>query len=123
MQPAVFVADFNGDGRMDLLLGDSCGRLRGEPQQSPAEQRRAAENQARLDVVRKQWVNRFQEYRSLESTAAASAADGQSNSKRASLLNELERINAQVAEAQQEVEYDWPRYHTHGFVWVFLRKP
>jgi len=125
MTPAICVADFNGDGLTDLILGDGCGRFHGEPHQLPAERRVAKQMQARLDQLGKKWAEVFQKYRELSFRTAAksSGPDEKIASQRQALQAEMERLNGEISTAQLDVQYDWPRYQTHGFVWVFLRRP
>jgi len=124
MQPAVCVADFNGDGLPDLILGDGCGRFRGKPHQFPEEAKVAEQNQARLDQLGEKWARVFREYRQLSPGAAAKSqnADAKFVLQRSGLQAEMEKINTEIAAVQLDVQYDWPRNQTHGFVWVFLRK-
>ncbi|MGQ0633067.1 MAG: FG-GAP repeat domain-containing protein [Planctomycetaceae bacterium] len=124
MQPAVCVADFNGDGRVDLLLGDGCGRFAGPPRQTPTERERAQEYQARLDELRREWANAVERYRRLTSLAPKlPAKNATAKSEIAALRASIEKYVGQISAAQQDVEYDWARYQMHGFVWVFIRRP
>lgn len=121
MQPAVDVADYDGDGRVDLLLGDACGRFRGTAPQLPHEQRRSEEDQQRLAKLRSEWAAQFREYQA-KTAAAASPAATEDSRTIAKLRSAMEDLNARIADGQADVEYDRPRYQMHGFVWVFLRK-
>jgi hypothetical protein len=115
-QPAVAVADFNGDGRADLLLGDGCGQFQGAPPQSPGERRRSEEHRNQLAELRTEWAGLFRKYRQ------TATADRKPESRTADELRKaLAELNSRIAAVQEDVEYDWPRYQTHGFVWVFLR--
>lgn len=121
-QPAVDVADYNGDGRADLLLGDGCGRFRGAAPQLPHEQRRSEEDRQRLARLRSEWAELFRAYQT-KTVAASSPAATVDSRTIAELRSAMEDLNARIAEGQADVEYYRPGYHTHGFVWVFLRKP
>jgi hypothetical protein len=124
MQPALCVADFNGDGRPDLLLGDGCGRFQGPARQSPEELQRAEQNQSRLASLRKEWADAFQRYRDVTRIRPKLKTKNAIVESRISALRaEIEKYNSQITAAQQDVEYDWPRNHLHGFVWVFIRRP
>lgn len=60
------VADWNRDGRLDLLLGDRCGGFTARPQQTAQEI--AEENKAndRLPELRHKWSDAFQRFRAAE---------------------------------------------------------
>lgn len=124
MQPAVDVADYNGDGRADLLLGDRCGRFRGAAPQLPHEQRRFEQDRQRLARLRSEWAELFRAYQA-KTVAAASPAATVDSRTIAELRSAMEDLNARIAEGQADVEYyrPGPGYQMHGFVWVFLRKP
>jgi hypothetical protein len=127
LQPALCVADFNGDGRLDLILGDGSGRHdRATIDPSPKEAQESEKNAAKLAELRKEWSSNFQNYRELtkglqnaDKSSSAAALKARAFLFKSSMVD----INAQIATAQVDVEYDWPRNHMHGRVWVFLRKP
>jgi hypothetical protein len=102
-------------------LGDGCGRFRGPPPQAPHEQRDAEQQQARLDELRSEWADVFRRYR--EVTADVTSTSNRSDDRKQveDLRSEMEQLNARIAAAQRK--YFSPRYHMHGFVWVFIRKP
>jgi len=60
---AAFAADWDGDGDLDILLGDFCGNSPAKPAQSGAE--RAAERAAidQLPKLRSRWSSAFRRYR------------------------------------------------------------
>lgn len=113
------VTDWNGDGRMDLLLGDRCGSFRGKPPQTDRER---AEEDASADILpelRRKWAETFREYRQL--TVAASDAE-ESTDRLAAVRERLLRYKNEIAAAQEILERYEPGYQSHGFVWLFLRK-
>jgi hypothetical protein len=119
----ICVTDFNGDGRLDLLLGDRCGGFTARPTQKQAE--RAEEDAAMrgLTELRTKWSQSLKKYRYLQAAAAAPAE------KQASLATELEaarqlvvRYREEIAVAQRILENYKPQHQSHGFVWLFVRK-
>lgn len=119
------VADFNGDGRLDLLLGDRCGSYRAKPGQQPEDS--AAEQRARdvLPELTRKWSAAFQEFRGL-STPVAEAGDASrlAREKQAATARErVLRLKQEIVAAQEIQERYRPQYQSHGFVWLFLRKP
>ena len=121
----ICVVDWNGDGRLDLLMGDRCGGFQGKPNQTPSE--KAEEERARwiLPDLRRRWANTFREYRSLQAAAApGTAADKRARDAQATRLREqLARLRDEIAAGQDVEDRYQPQRQTHGFVWLFLRKP
>jgi hypothetical protein len=110
VKPCVF--DWDGDGRPDLLLGDRCGSFHAKPHQT--EQEKAEERKAndRLPELRQRWADAFRRYRQAEGAAEQGA-----------LRAELQRLKDEIAAVQEIQSHYQPGYQSHGFVWVFLRKP
>lgn len=115
------VVDWNGDGRLDLLLGDRCGSFSAKPAQTDEE--RTAERQAkdRLPDLRRAWSAAFAEYGKLH--AAGESAAEQNKQRIDSLRGQMVKLKSEIARVQEtQIKYQ-AGYQSHGFVWVFLRKP
>jgi len=119
------VADFNGDGRLDLLLGDRCGSFRAKPSQQPEDE--AAERRARdiLPELTRKWSAAFQEFRRLGNPAAdANDTSRLAREKQTAAARErVLRLKREIDVAQEIQERYRPQYQSHGFVWLFLRTP
>jgi outer membrane protein assembly factor BamD (BamD/ComL family) len=119
------VTDFNGDGRLDLLVGDISGNFQGKPTQSAKE--RAEEEAAvrRLPESMKTWAATFQKYRELlTSPPAASPAEKEARARQLDALRQdLGRLKDEIAAAQKTIEHYQPQRQSHGYVWLFSRKP
>jgi len=115
------VVDWNGDGQLDLLLGDRCGSFAAKPAQTDEE--RADERRAmdRLPQLRKAWSAAFAEYSAAQ---AATGSEQEKNVQQMELLrSRLVKLKSEIAHEQEtRIKYQ-AGYQTHGFVWVFLRKP
>jgi hypothetical protein len=119
------VVDWDGDGRLDLLLGDRCGGFQAKPNQT--EQEKAEERQAndKLPELRRQWAAVYRDYRRL-SDAAAGGADALSKDQARALdvaRTELQRLKDEIVVVQEIQRRYVPGYQTHGFVWLFRRLP
>lgn len=112
------VVDYNGDGRLDLLLGDRCGSFQAKPTQSAAEIAQERRANDRLPELRRAWASAFQEFQRLQTEDAAAAASGL-----ADLRQRLSRLKDEIARVQEIQERYQPGYQSHGYVWLFLRKP
>jgi hypothetical protein len=109
-KPCVF--DWDGDGRLDLLLGDICGGFNGKPSQTDAEKEEERKADDSLPDLRKKWADTFQRYRATED----SKLQGQ-------LRTELQRLKDEIAAVQEIQDHYQLRSQHHGLVWLFLRKP
>jgi hypothetical protein len=119
------VVDWNGDGRLDILLGDRCGGFRGRPaqtEQEEAEERRAND---KLPGLRQLWAETFQAYRRLQEATESvrSATQERREQDLDKLRDQLRRLKDEMVVVQQIQSRYQPRYQAHGFVWLFLRKP
>jgi hypothetical protein len=110
VKPCVF--DWDGDGRPDLLLGDMCGGFNARPDQTAQEKEEERQANDRLPGLRKRWSDAFARYR--KSPQAA---------ERDVLRAELERLRDEIAVVQEVQGRYQPGSQSHGFVWLFKRKP
>jgi hypothetical protein len=120
----ICVTDWNGDGRLDILLGDRCGGFMAKPQQTAKE--KAEENRAndQLPRLRRDWAATFKEYRRLDDTPATAAVAGVERGRTLDALRDkLRRLKDEIALVQEIQSRYRPGYQTHGFVWLFLRRP
>jgi hypothetical protein len=110
VKPCVF--DWDGDGRPDLLLGDLCGHFYAKPNQTKQEKEEERRANDRLPGLRKKWAETFARYR--HSTDAA---------EKDQLRLELQRYRDEIVIVQEIQAHYQPGPQSHGFVWVFLRRP
>jgi hypothetical protein len=122
----VCVTDWNGDGRLDLLLGDRCGGFNARPVQSDDEKSQERTAFARLPELRTAWARAFQQYRSLQAEIGGDhqqPAQDQRESEFESLRRQVVRLKEEISAAQKVAAYYQPQAQSHGFVWLFQRKP
>jgi hypothetical protein len=113
------VVDWDGDGRLDILLGDRCGGFRGKPSQTAEEKVEESKANDQLPALRQRWAALFREYRQLQQ-----APDGEERARRLDALREdIRRTKDELVVVQQVQERYEPGNQTHGFVWLFRRKP
>jgi len=103
----VCAVDWNGDGRLDLLVGDFATQQPDLPEPTPGEQ--AAWN--RLARDRKAARERYGELFSKLQAAGPQ--------EREQLIADLEKTQEELARLQEQFP---PEYETHGWVWLFLRR-
>lgn len=111
------VVDYNGDGRLDILLGDRCGSFNAKPSQSAAEKEEERRANDRLPELRRAWTVAFQDYQRLQ------AAPLESTERLTESRQRLSKLKAEIARVQEIQANYQPGYQSHGYVWLFLRKP
>ena len=114
----ICVTDYNRDGRLDILLGDYCGRFSGSPDMTPAELIEIRAAPERLPQLRKQWAAAFRDYRSRLSANKGDDHDTQLTE----ILGQMLRLKQEIARYEElQTEFE-PQSQSHGFVWLFLRR-
>jgi len=108
----VCVADWNGDGRLDLLLGDFAT-------QKPKPPELTDEEKAEHDKLRKDLDALRQDYNKLyEKAYGASKVTDETERK------QFQKQFGEVRTKMYELQSKLPReYENHGWVWLLLRKP
>jgi hypothetical protein len=107
----ICVADWNGDGKPDLLIGDLAYLKPDVPTPTP-------EEKARQDQVRKELEPLQTRYRELISKLSG-ASRATTKDERDKVLQEL----SETSRKMQSLRAQLPReYETHGWVWLFLRQ-
>jgi hypothetical protein len=108
----ICATDWNGDGRLDLLLGDIST-------QRPAPQPTTPEAAAEQAALRQELETSMRRYGELFEKLHGPGSKKSPSEERARLEEEFEQVQARVHElnAQLPREYDM-----HGWVWYFERK-
>jgi hypothetical protein len=119
------VVDWDGDGRLDILLGDRCGSFRAKPTQTEVEKTEERKANDVLPVLRKEWAAAYQAYRALDEGPIDETpqARREREQRRDGLRETMVRLKDEIAAVQEIQERYQPGYQAHGFVWLFQRKP
>jgi hypothetical protein len=108
----VCVVDWNGDGRLDLLVGDFATQKPDRPPPTPAEKAKHDKIRTELAACRKRFG------------ALINKVHGPSRLRKEEELNkatkELQEVSKKMNELHEKLP---PEYENHGWVWLFLRKP
>jgi hypothetical protein len=112
------VVDWNGDGKLDLLLGDLCGSFQGKPAQTKDEEAEEQTAHDRLPGLRQAWAATFVTYQ----RASADGKDSADAKQLDQLRQRLTDLKDEIAQLQETRNRYQAGYQYHGFVWVFLRK-
>lgn len=118
----ICVTDWNGDGKLDLLLGDICGGHLGKPAQTDAEKREEIAARDELPRLMEKWTATYQEYGELRQKIASAKGPGPDDEQKAGSLHAaMRRLKEEIIAVQKTQQRYKPRYQYHGFVWLFLR--
>jgi len=108
----VCAADWDGDGRLDLLVGDFATQKPGLPVPTP-------EEKAEQDRLRKEKESLQARYHE-----AVRKLHGPTRAKTKEELDKATKECEEITPKIRELDAKLPReYETHGWVWLFLRRP
>lgn len=108
----VCVADWNGDGRLDLLVGDYATQRPDRPEPTPAEKAEQDKARKELEPLQRRFGQLFQ-----KTYGATRTKDKEELEK---VQKELRELNTRMNELRAKLPSE---YESHGWVWLFLRKP
>jgi hypothetical protein len=118
----ICVADWDGDGRMDLLLGDSFMEIIQLPEltQEQKTAQRISEEEAKRTGIRPEYA-RLQLVQN-EFYRLKTASKGETETALTERLHQLAQKRAECLHAYNAAhQYDEVRYERHGSVWLFKR--
>jgi len=107
----ICVADWNGDGLLDLLVGDVAAQRPDLPEPTP-------EEKAEHDRLREELQKVVKNYRELIDKLYGPSRL-RDKGKIEQVQKEMEPIQKRMIELRSELP---PEYERHGWVWLFLRK-
>ncbi len=124
--------DFNGDGRLDLLLGDRSGEVvtreltdqqQQELEKASRELREFAEQRAEISAQIRKWQQESQDEEEPKTEEDRQRLKEREQERQA-LEERLQGLMTRYAECNRKVrELGSSQTVRHGFVWLFLRKP
>jgi hypothetical protein len=110
----VCAADWNGDGRLDLLVGDFATQKPDLPEPTPAEKAEHDRVRAELEPLNKRYGEMIQQI----------FGPGRKKEKTPEEREKFEKEMKELQEKMQALREKLPKeYENHGWVWLFLRKP
>jgi hypothetical protein len=108
----VCTADWNGDGRLDLLIGDFSTQTPDLPEPTAEEKAEHERIREELEPVRQRYGELAGKVRSRSSTLTPE--------QREKAHEEMNEVRRRMSELQAKLP---PEYERHGWVWLFLRQP
>lgn len=119
----VCVTDWNGDGRVDLLLGDRSGSELGKADRSEEERQEIAKAVDELKELKQQIDTCQEELRDLRQAALDNPDNEEISDKLVDQRRELSRLRRKSsAKSRLLRQLRKPKTVRHGFVWLFLRE-
>ena len=110
----VFTADWNGDGRLDLLVGDFATQKPDLPEPTAEEKAEHERIRKELEPVREQYSKLIQKLR------GRSGGRSRTQEEQEKIYEEMTKVSRRMSELRGKLP---PEYERHGWVWLFLRQP
>jgi len=108
----VFTADWNGDGRLDLLVGDYATQKPDLPEPTAEEKAEHERIRKELEPIRKRYGELIQK---LQGRSRVRTQEEQEK-----VYEEMKEVSRRMSELRGKLPRE---YESHGWVWLFLRKP
>lgn len=117
------VVDWDGDGKLDLLVGDRCGGYEGKPKTTAAEAAEEKDVTAQLPVLRKEWAGAYKEFVAISDAPEPTdpAAREAHRTQVARLRTKVTRLKDEITRLQDIRDRYQSGYMSHGYVWLFRR--
>ncbi len=107
----ICVTDWNGDGRLDLLVGDFAAQKPDLPEPTPEKKAEHERIRKELELIREPYSELFQKLM------------GPSRVRTKEEIEQVQKEMEPIRKRMTELRSKLPReYERHGWVWLFLRK-
>jgi hypothetical protein len=107
----ICVTDWNGDGRVDLLVGDLAAQKPDLPEPTPEEKAEQERIRKELETIEKQHSELLQKLHGPSRVKTKEETE--------QVQKELEDVRKRMTDLRSKLP---PEYERHGWVWLFLRK-
>jgi hypothetical protein len=103
--------DYNGDGKLDLLVGDFATQKPDRPEPTPAEKAEHDKLRKEQQMVQKQYQELIDQLRGPKAV--------KDKAERERVQKELQKVGLRMSEIYSQLPRE---YENHGWVWLFLRQ-
>jgi FG-GAP-like repeat len=108
----ICVADWNGDGRLDLLVGDFAVQAPDLPEPTAEQKKQYAELRKQLDELQTEYRNNIFKIH------------GPKRLKNQAELDKARNAMSEISKKMSALREKLPaEYDNHGWIWLFLREP
>jgi hypothetical protein len=108
----ICTADWNGDGRLDLLVGDFATQKPNLPEPTAEEKAEHERIRKELEPIRAEYSAIIQKLQGPQRVKEKEERD--------KVIKELNEVGRRMGELRRKLPREYDR---HGWVWLFLRKP
>jgi hypothetical protein len=121
----VWVGDWNGDGKLDLLVGDFSTSSSPAPKLTDADRQRQKELQAKLTEISKELQPYFREISALHEKGVGKTPEARAELRKkvAKIAEKYRKPLDEQRKVVLELHRSQPSFQHHGHVWLYLRKP
>lgn len=112
MRAKICVCDWNGDGRLDLLVGDFTTQQPNRPEPSAEEKLVHDKLRKELESVRTRWSELYR-----KTQGPKRVTDKEELAK---IQKEMTALSTRTSELYRQIPQE---YENHGWVWLFVRQP
>lgn len=119
------MTDWNGDGRLDLLVGDFNMKEGQVPKLTEKDRAEQAKAEKQVASLVEEYGRLDQELKELQKPAAneTPAARGDREKKLKAVQERAQKLLEEITQVQQTLQKFRPKYEYQGNVWLFERKP
>jgi hypothetical protein len=125
MRAKVCVVDYNGDGALDLLVGDFSSVQGSAPELTAKEKEAVAKAREGYDKLFQKYRALFEEQQKLNnpSDKETSAAQAEREKKLKEIQEKLQPFQEEAQKLYPVMAKGQPKWEYRGHVWLYLRKP
>ena len=115
------VADWDGDGKLSLLVGDYCGSFEGRPDQTAKEKAEEDDALLKFPDLTREWSTAFAAFRKLRDAPAYGTDPSERENALKTQRERLDRLRREIIVVQEIQSNYRPQSQAHGYVSLFRR--
>jgi hypothetical protein len=117
------VVDRDGDGKLDLLVGDLCGWYEGKPGATAEEREEERDAAGQLPALRREWAAAYKQFAAISDAPEPAGAEAREahRAQVARLRTKVTRLKDEITRLQDVRDRYGSAGMRHGYVWLFKR--